>query len=305
MKFKLFIISVGLFYLFSCSESTSGREKSRVIKHNKISSKEPNSIHRLIEKYNDNSKFIGFVEKCYFDKGDDFYVELYFKDDKIDEDECQHIIEMGDSIIYEDDENKRTRIPFEVAEKYFLLSGLEPLYIYNLEHKLITTCHIKRVEYLDQNISSGFIGVIETNKLSKKESYYCIGNEKAYSPSRYYRSYEDEDLTGKFLQLLDTTGNREFNFTHYKNSTSNFSISLLNTDSISYLLESIDTIQSVIYKSDESENIDKLIFLPIIINNRPVLLTGSHFPEGDDSWSSVLVFDGKRYKIQDRQRINR
>ena len=100
---------------------------------------------------------------------------MYFKNDNVNFEEYNKISKTGDSIIYVDDENERSRIPSLVAKKHFDLSGLEPLYLFNKDNKLLSKAHINRVEFLQQNISPVFIAVYKTDtKINEKRNIVLV-----------------------------------------------------------------------------------------------------------------------------------
>lgn len=300
MKIKHILLIIYVLYFFSCSE----KKASEVQKENSTTVKsienEPASIHKLIDYPGDSSSFIGFVNDFYFEKDKEFYIELYFKKD-IDMDEYDELSKMGDSIIYSDDENTRTRIPFQIAEQYFDLSGLEPLFIYNGKHELVTTAHLKRVEFLSQNISPCFIAVFESNKLKKGEFYYCMGNKEAHYNLHNFTLFKDEKLTKEIMDKVNVDREKAYECTHYK--TTNYSISVLNYDSKAYLIEKVDSSLKIIYSSRDYEDIHKIIFTHTNVIDKPVLLLHQFQPDTDVEWNSLLVFDGSRYVEMNNQRL--
>ena len=77
-----------------------------------------NSISEQINLFDslDSNTYIGFVNKYYFQKTDEFYIELYSKGNNLN---FEKVSELADSVIYKDDENVRSRIPLNVASKEF------------------------------------------------------------------------------------------------------------------------------------------------------------------------------------------
>lgn len=260
---------------------------------------EPDSIYTLIG--NGNSAYIGFVERFYFNNKD-CYIKLYFKNDDINQEEIDQLVLKGDSVIYQDEDNTRIRVPFWLAKKNFVLSGLEPLYIYNHSHKLVATTHIKRIEFLDQNISPEFIAVFEAGNLKKEEQYYCLGNRLIDDTPVKYQLFEDSVITEKIVKYINIDDTRPFECRHFKGAADNF-ITVLNSDTSTYIVEGNTDNLQVLYFSGQAENIGKIIFIPVFLNDKPLILAECFIPESDIFWNMALAFNGRRYTVLNKQRL--
>lgn len=138
--------------LFSCNNSKP-KDKENV---NSTSLQEINLFDSI-----DNDTYIGFVNKFYFQKTDEFYIELYSKSNDFD---FEKISKLADSVIYKDDENMRSRIPLSIASKVFDFRGIKELTLYDEKHNELTKAHFIRVELLEGNISSYITAVYRTDK---------------------------------------------------------------------------------------------------------------------------------------------
>lgn len=248
--------------------------------------------------------YIGFVNRYYFQKTNEFYVDLYFKYNDIDNEKYEKLSKNGDTIIFKDDENCRTRIPIELAKKEFDFSGLDTLFLFDKEHNLLTKALCVRSEFLDQNISPVFTAVYkaENQELTDK-ALYCIGNLKDKIIPNRFKSFNDSLLTKEIAKEIKISAQHNFSCIHYHQKDHPEIISILNTDTLAIIVEKVNDSYQYLYKSHENECITEVVFVPIIRNGRPILLTKSVRPETDIAWNSLLIFDGNSYQIADRQRI--
>lgn len=253
----------------------------------------------------DVDSYVGFVNSYHFQKTEEFYVELYFKQTNIEEDEYLRISGSGDSTIFKDDENHRTRIPLKIASQEFDFRGLETLSLFDASNRFLTKAHFVRVEYLNQNISPVFTAVYKADnpKLTDK-AIYCVGNLRDKIVADNYTSFDDSSLTKEIEQKLGLTHEYSLDGKHYR-VKDNSSISVINLDTTVVIVEKKKESFSCLYQSKMAENIFDVIFVPIMRKSRPIILTKSVVPDTDVEWNYLLIFDGKQYQPTDRQRIKR
>ena len=286
----------------SCSSSLTSNSSSNV-DSSFVNVNYEKSLCEFLNKAQGDSSYIGLIYNFYYNCKDESYIGLYSSKENNDLEDFNKLVETGDSTIYEDDENKRIRIPIEIAKKNFILTGLEPLYIYDLNHKLVKIAHIKRIEYLDQAITSQFIAVFDSKGLSKNESYYCVGNKQLNNNIIQYRLYLDSYLTSKIVTHIKIDETKPYECKHYKTKSDSTTFSILNSDTLAYIIESSPNNISVLFKSSYNENIGKTIFLPTLVNKKPVILVECYLPDSDVFWETVFIYDGNRYVNSDHQRI--
>jgi hypothetical protein len=249
----------------------------------------------------DNNSYVGFVNKYYFQKTDEFYIELYSKSNSLS---FEKISELADSVIYRDDENTRSRIPLNIASKEFDFRGIEELTLFDEKHNELTKAHFIRVELLEGNIFSDFTAVYKTqNSKLLDKAVYCIGNLKEKLTKATYIEFVDSLLTNEIANKLNLTQTYTLEGKHYIDRTKKDTISVINLDKSAQIIEKMNSEYKSIYGSKVTEQIFKLTFIPITRNSRPILLTESMEPETDNGWNSVLVYDGTKYVETDRQRI--
>ncbi|MES2780835.1 MAG: hypothetical protein V4651_13160 [Bacteroidota bacterium] len=254
---------------------------------------------------NENIQYIGFIDKFYFSKDNEAYVELYFIKDETNADEYGKIVKLADSLIYQDDENSRHKFPDNLSPKYFDLRGLSKLKIYDNDNKLFCNAEFLRVEYLDQNISSPFIAVYKTEKIIKADGYYGISNFNETFEQKNYTISKDTVLTENILTKLNDQRpyyGLENNGTHLHFSNNDTVLSVVNSENYAYVVLTTNRDFKVLYKSPDFENVSDIRFIPLTKNTLPYILTRNIKPETDVMWDKLLHFNGTKYTATNRQR---
>jgi hypothetical protein len=259
------------------------------------------------------------------DTRQELYVTLYFKKDSIDMTQYSEIVKTGDSTIYSGEENQRTRIPLSVAVEHFDLRGLQHPDLFNEGGEFIEALTLKRVEFLQQNISDEFIAVYSTshtletdnrlnNEDSKNSYHYGItsGDTAPHNTADFdFHPIENlplvQELRKEFPFKNEYYSEKE-NFHQYQRGKnqkgpSDTVLTSLFYDEISLIALSHAGRNDRLYLSEEPEQMFSMIPTVLKKNGMPVLITQSFMPETDILWSSLMVFNGERYVIMDRQRM--
>ena len=299
---RIIIIFIITLLTFSCSKKDNSKKPSNTISQTNLSDTTENKTDVL----NENTQYIGFLNKFYFSNKNEAYVELYFNKDNITPDEYDTLEKLTDSLIYQDDENSRRRFPASLASKHFDLRGLSKLKVYDDNNKLVCNAEFVRVEFLNQNISPCFIAVYKTDKEIKSDNCYCISNSKGNFAPNNYSITNDTILTQKLLTKLKEKkpyDGLEKNGKHirFKNNTT---ISVINSEEFSYIILGSDKDFKILYKSPEPENVTSLKVIPLMKNKLPYLLTSNVAPESDVMWDNLLYYDGTKYINSEVQRVN-
>lgn len=262
------------------------------------------NISQYRNSINDSLSYIGFIEHFYFQPEDEFYVGLYFKQNDIKFEEYEKVSRTGDSVLYADDENKRSRIPFEIANEYFDLTGLDLLSVFDNDGEFLTKAHLARIEFLDQNISPEFIAVFKPEKkgIIDKMSY-GIGNLHSSIYPLHCTTIDDSALAVDILHKLNLKYAYIFSSKQYKCEESKSNFTVINYNDTVILVQNLNNEYKCIYRSPEPEYIYDLKIVPIEKNSEPIILVRCGQPDTDIEWNSLLVFDGNQYKATDRQRI--
>ena len=250
---------------------------------------------------NDNCTYVGYVNKYYFQKTNEFYIELYSKRTDINFDK---ISKLTDSIIYKDDENVRRRIPLSIASKEFDFSGIRELTLFDGKQNELTKAHFIRVEFLEGSINSYITAVYQADSPARvNKAVYCIGNLTESLTKANYTEFSDSAMTRDIMNKLNLTYTLNLESKHYRESINKPTFSVINMDSTAQIIERLKSGYNCIYKSSEREQIFDLVFIPIIRNTKPILLIKSVVPDTDVDWNSLLVYDGTTYKPTESQRI--
>ena len=298
---KVFKISLFAFFLsislFLCRRKDK-QEDLRIIRDTAS-----HTIQNVKKAYKLNLKsnsysYIGFIEN--FHLTNELYIELKFQKENIKYEEFQSLTSDGDSIIYKDDENIRTRIPADIALKNFDLTGLEPLYLFDKDHQLVSKAHITRIEHLDQNISAGFIAVFNIEKPVKGTEKYVIGSPNPNLKLQGYQTINDSGLTNSILKKYNI---RNVESKHFSNSEVNDTITFIKSSSQSWIIRKENDELKILYQSTEHESVSDLLILTDTIHKKPILLMRCFEPEGDMEWSKLLIYDGKSCRNLEKQRL--
>lgn len=183
---------------------------------------------------------------------------------------------LADSVIYNDDENMRSRIPLSIASNEFDFRGIQELTLFDKSHNELTEAHFVRVELLEGNIFSEFIAVYKTkNSKLLENAVYCIGNLKEKHNKATYIEFKDSLLTIKIAKQLNLNHTYTLEGKHYIDTINKDSISVINLDKSAQIIEKLNSKYKCIYESKVSEQIFKLTFIPITKNSKPILLTES------------------------------
>ncbi|SNR92246.1 hypothetical protein [Flavobacterium sp. ov086] len=285
---------------FSCTK----KDKTNIVKNIRLQNL-PKRREVKIAALNDNVHYLGFANKFYFSNKNEAYIELYFNKDEINTEEYYKLEKLTDSLIYQDDENSRSRFPASLSAKHFDLKGLSKLAIYDDNNQFVCNANFVRVEYLNQDISPCFIAVYKTDKKIKSENCYAISNYEKNLETVNYKISNDTILTQKILTKLNVPksyNGLENNGTHILFAKDSI-ISVVNSENSAYIVLLKGEEFKVLYKSPEPANINNLTVVPIMKNKLPYLLARNSKPDTDILWDNVLYYDGTKYTNAKRQRI--
>lgn len=298
---RTFLILTILLLTFGCSN----KDNSKLSNSDSLQTTNIDTLKTNKNLLNENIQYIGFIDKFYFSKDNEAYVELYFIKDQTNADEYERIVKLADSLIYEDDENSRHKFPDNLSQKYFDLRGLSKLKIYDQDNKLFCNADFVRVEYLNQNISSPFIAVFKTDKLIKEDGYYGISNFSGAFEHLSYKVSKDTIMTQNILTRLNEQRpyyGLENNGTHLSFSDNDTILSIINSENFAYVTLTTNKDFKVLYKSTDFENINEIRIIPLTKNGLPYILTRNVKPDTDVMWDNLLIYDGTNYKATNRQR---
>jgi hypothetical protein len=298
---RTIIILTILLLTFSCSN----KDNSKGSNNDSLQSTNIDTLQTNKDLLNENIQYIGFIDKFYFSKDNEAYVELYFIKDETNADEYDKIVKLADSLIYQDDENSRHKFPDNLSQKYFDLRGLSTLKIYDKDNKFFCNAEFVRVEYLNQNISSPFIAVFKTKKLIKEDGYYGISNFNGTFEQMSCKVSKDSLMTEKILKKLNEKKpyfGLENNGTHLSFSQNDTILSIVNSENFAYVTLTTGKDFKILYKSTDYENVYDTRIIPLTKNKLPYILTRNIKPDTDVMWDNLLIYNGTKYTVANRQR---
>lgn len=251
-----------------------------------------------------NYSYIGFVNQYYINNSNEVYIDLYFNRDSIGDSDYQNLIDNNDSLIYEDMEIRRLRIPNSSARKKIDFRGLGSVILFDKHHNKLTDAKFERVEYLEKPISSGFTAVYKVKEPQYIDSaVYCIGNLKDKIIISDYELFEDTLMTKQLLDKYKLTSRNACKSLHFSDKNKRSIISIINWDFGTLIVEREKDQYRNLFKSTHNENVYDIVFIPITRNGKPVILLKCIKPESDVEWETLLVFNGTEYISTDRQRL--
>ncbi len=251
---------------------------------------------------NDSLSYIGFIEK--FEETGEFFPDLSLGE-SVDIKNWTVARNLGDSVIYRDKNtfNVRTRIPIEKTYRFFDLTGLAEIKIYNSKNQNVATGKFKRIEYFEGSIDESFVSVFQVDKSNIEDYQYCIGNFNRRFDSLSYRIYNDEGLDEGLKEYLKWDGEKMWRVSHYQLLEPESIFSFATVDTTSYVVETTGTDLNILYRSKWNEAISEIIIIPIYIKRKPIFLIRAGYYQSDISWNYLLVFNGQDYQISKRNRI--
>jgi hypothetical protein len=248
----------------------------------------------------DSSMFAGVIRK--FEENDELYTELFFKKG-YEQELYDFLAKSSDSLVYQGDEIKRSALPNPVAAEYFDLRGLEHVDVFDVSNQLIGTAKLERVEFLEQVIQAGFVGVFKLERPSKGEPAYCLSEQARENIIKNfsYNSQKTETLNKEVTSQLSMSATDNIKIIEVELRPDNETLWMVSDDTTAFIYQKKNKI--LLYKSERMETIDGAIPLPIAINGKPLLLINFSMPETDVFWDGLMKFNGKQYELCPRNRF--
>ncbi len=310
MKIQTLLAAIGIILFYSCS-STSEEQNSTVTKKSNLKEDTTEAI-QTSEPIDQNlttefeSDFNLLIDKVHsFSETNDFYISINFNQE-YDYDSINVILSKLDSSIYDGGEMNRTRLPHIDALKYFDLTGLDSVGIYNYENQLIGNFQLTRVEYLQDMIESSFVAVYHFDEsIDLSANYYTINGTSKVVPN-----FTTNKIT--LNRELKFTTNSEVKY-HYltehvtipylSDTITLFTYLSENSKQTSLIIEWINGEQENLLKLQEEYVIWELKPLPIIYNKKSVLLLTVGYPETDIIWYTPAIFNGEQYSVTNNSKV--
>lgn len=210
-----------------------------------------------------------------------------------------------DSLVYQDEEYTRRRLPMTMAKKWFELDLLDDIKVYSRQGEYLTDASLTRVEYHEDMILSQFIAVLEPSENVVDDSgVYIVVNQGPLEimNNQIFEKFESISVTRDLISKTGIGSDHVISKSHVENKTSGIVYSCISTmtkdfKNTSYLIESVKSTISVLMKFSEDYILDEIFMSPLVSNSKPVLLFEISVPDTDISWYSIAYFDGEKYKL--------
>jgi hypothetical protein len=285
------IVFFCVFILIACDKKTSDQSADNA-----------DPSRPLLEIPQDSGMYIGFATQL---NQNEFYVDLYLKDSvEVNDDINEFLQGSTDSIIYQDDEIKRSLLPGSIAEEYFDMSGLQRLDLFDSLGNTIGSADLQQVEFYEDLIETRIIAVYRSDVASKVS--YVIGGDvpgdrvDGFASRLINDSGFDKAVFAKIQPLADPA--TRLTMIHWKIEPKGKIYSFASNYQNSYIFDHQHS--EVLYARAD---MTFLHVLPIHKqrNGRPVFLAAVGQPETDLIWTILLLFDGEEYSSTVHQRLNK
>ena len=263
--------------------------------------------HFIAKQYphrDDSTVFIGAVES--FDETREYYTPVFFCDPNIDDNVYYFLESKLDSVIYQDDEERRKRLPMAVARHFFRLGGLTTLSLYDRHSRYLSRAELVRIELYDAPIERSYIAVYRPESGAFLEDIaFGIGETDMLLPSRdlRYTAVENDSLTQVVAsQLAITLENIVFALhVHVHSDNAVYSTIASGKEAFLTLLEN-GRVNVLNHVRDDFYILD-IMPLHITRNGKPVLLPTIGVYDTDMIWKSPMVFEKGQYDFMEGSRL--
>ncbi|WP_266204552.1 hypothetical protein [Pontibacter kalidii] len=245
----------------------------------------------------------------YFPETGEFYVSLH-SIKPLTEEDYNFLSKKADSVVFDDNEKGRFRLPKATAREYFNFSSLDTIKVYDSEHNFITKATLARAEHF-LHINGYFIAVFKPADVvpDRQADFYCLGTASVELEDLTMQSVASEELTERIIKELDLKPEYVWHSEHvlvepYNATYSVYAFSEGSGKTISYITELKDNELRVLYKLQEEYTLNSIQPVPVERNGKPVLLLHLTLPESDAVDDYVVgVYDGKEYQLLPDNRI--
>ena len=252
----------------------------------------------------DSTVFVGAVE--FFDETREYYTPVFFCNPNIDDDVYYFLESKLDSVIYQDDEERRKRLPMAVARHFFRLDGLTTLSLYDRHSRFLSEAELVRVELYDAPIERSYIAVYRTESGGFVEDVaFGIGDTDILLPSRdlRYTAVENDSLTNLVASQLAISQENIVFARHVQVHGDNavYSTVACREEAFLTLLEN-DRVNVLNHARDDFYILD-IMPLHLTRNGKPVLLSTLGVYDTDMIWKALTVFDNGQYHFMEGSRL--
>ena len=244
----------------------------------------------------DSSLYIGEIGT--FVETGEVYTPVYYHGHLETEGLYDTLRKQTDSLIFEDIERRRSRLPIEIAEKYFELSGLDSIYVY-AKGELVGKAKFIRVEHLDDVIEGEYVAVFKWigSSTVPHQLDYCIsaGQHNYKAVNMLYENIENEDLTKNILEKFAPDAERVWKVVHTRIVPYRSVYSAISFQSGLFLIETKEGQSRILNAVNENWVISNITPVHLEINGKPILLLTMGVIDTDFIWTSLAIFSGEQY----------
>lgn len=242
----------------------------------------------------------------YFPETNEFYVSLPFKD-PADYEKIKELRGQADSVVFEDEETVRERLPADTARKYFDLMLLDQIDIYDYARRFISSAKFVRVEYYQPPVESSFIAVFKPDAGSAfgDRQYYCLSPVDRKFQEITTATRGNPALTGRIMREFDIKVRHEWASRHTEIDQDKCTLSILSArvtgeeHPVSYLTQLKDGRLKLLHKHTGRYIFLDFLPLPVRHNRHPVLLMTIAVPQTDSSpYFAPFVWEKDGYKME-------
>lgn len=252
----------------------------------------------------DSTVFIGAVES--FDETREYYTPVFFCDPDIDDDVYYFLESNLDSVIYQDDEERRKRLPMALARHFFRLDGLSTLSLYDRHSRFISHAELIRVELYDAPIERSYIAVYRPASGAFVEDIaFGVGETDILMASRdlRYTAIENDSLTKVVASQLAINHENIVFARHIQVHSDNavYSTVACREEAFLTLLEN-SRVNVLNHVRDDFYILD-IMPLHLTWNGKPVLLSTLGVYDTDMIWKALTVFENGQYHFMEGSRL--
>jgi hypothetical protein len=249
--------------------------------------------------------FIGKVG--FFKETGEFYTSLSFKNPDYSE-PFEKLQLKTDSLIFQDEERKRKRLPLSLAREFFALANMDSLELYDANQNHLSQAVLVRTELREDVIEGEFVAVYRTMQPLEKPEVVLYGvssfNSEVFTEVKT-QPHSDSVFSRKLIKAFDLFPDSVIDVQHIK---------LLPSEDIYSVIVMVGKCLLTGYQDGKfvllkTINDDYYIYdiapTGFSVNHKPVFLAELAVHETDAFWSGVLYFDGKEFQFADSRKIER
>jgi hypothetical protein len=225
----------------------------------------------------------------------EFYVAVYHVDNHTELNTNEF-----DSVVFEDQGYVRKTIPIETARKYFYLNGMDRLRVYNDIHGYLYSFPLKRIEMISTEISNEYGAVYDAppSMMNEDGSFYTVteGAERHFVEDFATQRPDDQRLAKDIIRKLELDSSRMWVVNHCVSMPTGIMLSTLSAEGESLLVQSDTDVPVILSTMDDGYQFGEILQLPLMFNDKPLLIVHYFLPESDDFGDYVMKFTGERYE---------